>query len=138
MERHLYSAALPMGFAPVPLPPADPTPLTDITVSAWYNVNFSPQAGYYVLGYEGPNVPWQKVVSIQNTSELPLVASDIPNSLLTRSYAKLTAFDYPLANNDWLNATSLQYQMPVISRMTIDSDGYGETRRLVLDCRRRH
>ena len=37
------------------------TALTDITSRAWYEADFSPDAGFYVLGYRGPSVPWQSI-----------------------------------------------------------------------------
>ncbi|KAG9010682.1 hypothetical protein FRB94_010159 [Tulasnella sp. JGI-2019a] len=101
IERHIYSVPLPSSLSVLPIPPKAPTPLTDNTQPAWFTVNFSPQAGYYSLGYEGPNVPWQKVMSVDNST-----------------------FTYPLTNNKHLNATIAQYQAPIISRMTIESDGY--------------
>jgi dipeptidyl aminopeptidase len=45
------------------------TALTDITKPSYYSVSFSPEAGYYVLGYQGPNIPWQKLFSANDTSE---------------------------------------------------------------------
>lgn len=68
MERHVYSVALPESLAALPVPPGEPTPLTDATQSAYYSANFSPQGGFYLLGYEGPNIPWQQVVSVKNKS----------------------------------------------------------------------
>jgi dipeptidyl aminopeptidase len=31
---------------------------------AYYETSFSPAAGFFVLGYEGPGVPWRKVVKV--------------------------------------------------------------------------
>lgn len=49
------------------------TALTDISTHAWYEAAFSPEAGYYVLSYRGPNVPWQ---SIRKVGETPDGESD--------------------------------------------------------------
>lgn len=40
----------------------EPAELTDASERAYYGVDFSPQAGFYLLSYDGPNIPWQKVV----------------------------------------------------------------------------
>lgn len=73
IERHVYSVPLP-NFAALPTTPAPLTPLTDDAQSAYYSVNFSPQAGYYLLAYDGPNIPWQKVLSTENKSACTLLA----------------------------------------------------------------
>ncbi|KAG8884962.1 hypothetical protein FRB97_002790 [Tulasnella sp. 331] len=101
IERHVYSVQLPSSLAVLPVPPQAPVALTDNTQSAWFTVDFSPQAGYYSLGYQGPNVPWQKVISVDNHT-----------------------FEYQLTNNQALNATVAEYQAPIITRTTFESDGY--------------
>ncbi|KAI7824647.1 dipeptidyl peptidase IV N-terminal region-domain-containing protein [Gamsiella multidivaricata] len=52
LERHLYS---------VTLDSADRKSLTDVTLPGYYTASFSTGAGYYLLSYRGPDVPWQKV-----------------------------------------------------------------------------
>ncbi|KAG8908597.1 hypothetical protein FRB99_004885 [Tulasnella sp. 403] len=100
-ERHLYSVPLPASFSLLPVPPVEPTPLTDSKQTAWYSASFSPKSGYYLLGYEGPNIPWQKVIAVENKT-----------------------FEYVLTDNKELNVTSAQYQVPLITRTKIESDGY--------------
>jgi len=38
--------------------------LTDINSEGYYSASFSPGAQYYNLRYEGPEIPWQKVLKI--------------------------------------------------------------------------
>lgn len=38
------------------------TALTDTTFPGYFQASFSPNAGYYVLGYKGPEVPWQRLI----------------------------------------------------------------------------
>ncbi|PGH09659.1 hypothetical protein AJ79_05625 [Helicocarpus griseus UAMH5409] len=38
-------------------------PMTNVTESSYYDVSFSDGAGYALLKYQGPQVPWQKVIS---------------------------------------------------------------------------
>lgn len=53
-QRHVYS---------VKLDGSDFQPLTDISKSGYYDVSFSIGGGYALLSYEGPHVPWQKVIN---------------------------------------------------------------------------
>ncbi|KAG0222716.1 hypothetical protein BGX31_008912 [Mortierella sp. GBA43] len=57
VERHLYS---------VTIDTADRKPLTDVTQLGYYSASFSTGAGYYLLSYEGPEIPWQKVKKIDD------------------------------------------------------------------------
>jgi len=61
IDRHLYSV-------PISSPKTDsvvlPTPLTDDSTPSSYSASFSPGAGFYLLDYAGPNVPWQRVVDV--------------------------------------------------------------------------
>jgi dipeptidyl aminopeptidase len=38
-------------------------PLTDTSKEGYYGVSFSSGAGFALLDYDGPNIPWQKVIS---------------------------------------------------------------------------
>jgi dipeptidyl aminopeptidase len=75
MERHLYSVKLPtkaeldqleeenvadlQGVSPV-------TPIT--TGVGYYDVSFSSMGGFYLLSYNGPSTPWQKLVKVEDPS----------------------------------------------------------------------
>ncbi|KAF9981576.1 hypothetical protein BGZ75_007084 [Mortierella antarctica] len=52
VERHLYS---------VSMASSERKALTDVTQPGYYAASFSTGAGYYLLSYKGPEVPWQKV-----------------------------------------------------------------------------
>ncbi|KAB5580215.1 dipeptidyl peptidase IV N-terminal region-domain-containing protein [Coniochaeta sp. 2T2.1] len=54
IQRHVYS---------VRLDGKDMSPLTDTTIEGYYAASFSAGAGYMLLSYQGPKIPWQKVVS---------------------------------------------------------------------------
>lgn len=70
-STYMSSIERTIGAAPIPslLSAVDEnritqlTMLTDTTTPAWYEASFSPEAGYYLLSYRGPNVPWQSVFS---------------------------------------------------------------------------
>ncbi|TFK73733.1 dipeptidyl aminopeptidase [Pluteus cervinus] len=100
MDRHIYSISLPVNLLD-PVKPQEPTSLTDRSKLSAYSSSFSPQAGFYVLSYNGPNVPWQKVIK----------AGD-------------SAFDYSLTTNEKLLNATLEYEAPNIVFSTIESDGY--------------
>ncbi|KAF8739128.1 Dipeptidyl aminopeptidase, partial [Rhizoctonia solani] len=111
IARGVYSVSLPSAKvlnsrAPVPKP-AEPVALTDDSTLAWYSASFSPQGGYYVLNYDGPAVPWQKVIGVE-----------------TKGQTQEDSVNYVLTDNDELNKTSAAFQMPFITRSTIESDGY--------------
>lgn len=68
-EKHLFSVPIPTaGIAPTP---SEPKPITDTSRPSYYNAAFSPKAGFYVLSYRGPAVPWQNVYKVDNSSKLP-------------------------------------------------------------------
>ena len=68
IERNIYSIHVPIDAhsAAVKLP----TPLTDTSTPSYYSASFSPRAGFYILSYEGPSVPYQKLVKVGNESGL--------------------------------------------------------------------
>lgn len=73
IARGIYSVALPSvqslsERAPIPKP-TDPTALTDESTLAWHSASFSPKGGYYVLNYDGPGVPWQRVVGVETKGQ---------------------------------------------------------------------
>jgi len=72
LDRHIYSVPLPTVSGPPPTvaaPPKDsPTALTDISKPGYHSASFSPKSGYYVLGYNGPSIPYQRVFDVSNSS----------------------------------------------------------------------
>lgn len=79
-ERHVFSVTLPQpGVAPVP--PAEPHAISDISHPSYYGVSFSPQSGYYLLAYQGPQVPRQSIFKVDNssTSRVPEAGFDADN-----------------------------------------------------------
>ncbi|KAL7904330.1 dipeptidyl peptidase IV N-terminal region domain-containing protein [Trichoderma velutinum] len=59
IQRHVYS---------VKLDGSDLQPFTDISVEAYYRASFSSGAGFALLSYRGPKIPYQKVVSTPSKS----------------------------------------------------------------------
>lgn len=76
--RQLLSVPIPATAADQEL--VGPTALTldDTAPPSHYSAAFSPQAGFYLLSYEGPGIPWQKLININDPSascipKLPLI-----------------------------------------------------------------
>ena len=62
IERNIYSIHVPIDAHSEAV--ERPTALTDTSVASYYSASFSPEAGFYLLSYEGPEVPFQKVIKI--------------------------------------------------------------------------
>ncbi|KAL1986702.1 hypothetical protein VTN96DRAFT_5907 [Rasamsonia emersonii] len=59
-QRHVYS---------VKLDGSDLKPVTNTSKIGYYDVSFSHGAGYALLSYQGPSIPWQKVISTPSNVE---------------------------------------------------------------------
>lgn len=73
------------------------TPLTDTTFPGYFQASFSPKAGYYVLGYKGPEVPWQRLIETGPGEDREFFFFFLPISkFLTweRENAKINCFFY--------------------------------------------
>lgn len=46
--------------------------LTFSAESSYYATSFSPEAGFYLLSYQGPNIPWQRVIKADDEGEFEL------------------------------------------------------------------
>ncbi|KAG6816533.1 hypothetical protein H0H87_005395 [Tephrocybe sp. NHM501043] len=99
IERHIYSTTLPHDL---PFTAAETTALTDVTKPSFYSTSFSPGAGYYLLNYQGPTIPWQRIVQVGNSS-----------------------FEHYLSKNEALTNVTMEYEAPTVVHSTIVSDGYG-------------
>jgi dipeptidyl aminopeptidase len=51
-----------------------PTAVTDTSVASYYSASFSPEAGFYLLSYEGPGVPFQKVIKVGDECRSNLIS----------------------------------------------------------------
>lgn len=59
-ERHVYKVSWKTGKI---------TPLVDDSVAAYWSASFSSGGGYYILSYQGPDVPYQELYSSNSTSK---------------------------------------------------------------------
>ncbi|KAK0188392.1 dipeptidyl aminopeptidase [Armillaria mellea] len=91
VERHLYAVSLEGGAVQA---------LTDTTALGYHSADFSPGAGWYLLSYHGPDVPWQKVVQ-----------------------AGSSRYSYVLESNARLGNVSLEYESATVVYTTVDVGG---------------
>lgn len=56
-ERHLFAVSLTE-------PGKNKKALVNVEEAGFYAASFSTQGGYYLLSYNGPNIPWQKLYSV--------------------------------------------------------------------------
>lgn len=100
MERHLYSVDLLQGEE-------SKRAVTNVSDEAYYSVSFSSNARYLLLTYQGPSIPWQKVVDLHQDDaiEKGVVVED----------------------NAGLRDTLAKYEVPsvVYSQIEVDKDADG-------------
>ncbi|KAL1407636.1 Dipeptidyl peptidase 4 [Vanrija albida] len=99
IDRHVHSVNLPTTTSLVAYE-ATSVALTDTSAPGYYDVSFSPKAGYYSLTYRGPNVPWQRVIQIGEGG-----------------------FDLLLEDNAALNTTISEFHRPIETRTTFAING---------------
>ena len=66
IERNIYSIHVPIDAHSEAV--ERPTPLTDTSAASYYAASFSPNAGFYLLSYQGPGVPFQKLIKAGDES----------------------------------------------------------------------
>ncbi|KAL9074523.1 MAG: hypothetical protein Q9157_004359 [Trypethelium eluteriae] len=78
-------------------------PLTDTSKEGFYDVSFSEGAGYALLSYQGPDIPWQKVISTPSNSE---------------------TFESIIEENKDLAKQASSHELPIEIYQTVTIDGY--------------
>lgn len=93
IERQIYS---------VKLDGSELKSVTDTSIDGYYDVSFSKRSGYALLSYNGPNVPWQKVIS---TPSNPV------------------SYTHAIEENPGIKALAAQHELPIqiYSTVTIDN-----------------
>ena len=117
IDRHLYAATLPASLA-VEEYDQDIVSLTATEEPGYFAVNFSPGAEYYTLHYQGPGIPWSRLVQVG-------VAESSRCNHPSASLTGIVEVDVLLQGNENLNRTLSEYMQPVMTQTTLMSDGYG-------------
>jgi dipeptidyl aminopeptidase len=94
IQRHVYS---------VNLDGSNIQALTDTSKDGYYAVSFSSGAGYALLSYNGPNIPWQKVISTPSN---------------TNHYEKT------IEENPRLADMAAKHELPIKIYSTVNIDGF--------------
>ncbi|KAF1992102.1 putative dipeptidyl-aminopeptidase B [Aulographum hederae CBS 113979] len=77
--------------------------VTDTTKEGYYDVSFSTGAGYGLLSYSGPGIPWQKVISTPSAAE---------------------SYEDTIEDNHRLAAMASEHELPIKVFSTIHVDGF--------------
>ncbi|KAI9769709.1 MAG: hypothetical protein M1840_003946 [Geoglossum simile] len=94
IQRHVYS---------VKLDGSDLTAITDISREGYYDVSLSKGAGYALLTYSGPDIPWQKVFSTP--------------------YNKYQ-YEHIVEENKQLAELAAQHELPILVYQNVTIDGF--------------
>jgi dipeptidyl aminopeptidase len=94
IERHVYGAKLDGSLI---------IPITDPNQEGFYGASFSKGAGYALLSYDGPNIPWQEVIS---TPSNPL------------------SYNHTIETNHGLKQMAAQHELPIEIYSSVTIDGY--------------
>ncbi|KAK7969942.1 dipeptidyl aminopeptidase B [Apiospora saccharicola] len=94
IQRHVYS---------VKLDGSDLRAIVDTKSEGIYEASFSSKAGYTLLTYKGPKVPWQKVINTPNNTD---------------------KFEYIVEDNKELVSKVQKYDLPILNYGTINVDGF--------------
>ncbi|SJX65696.1 related to dipeptidyl aminopeptidase [Sporisorium reilianum f. sp. reilianum] len=109
----------------------EPVALTDVSKPGTYDASFDPKGAYYVLHYQGPDVPYQKVVGVDDGKFELMLEENTLLRQISSQYVKPSSTFYQLV----LNSTLQDGTRTVASVKEIrphDFDASGATRYPVL------
>jgi dipeptidyl aminopeptidase len=93
IQRHVYS---------VKLDGSDLQAISDTSKEGYYDISFSTGSGYALLSYQGPGIPWQKVVSMPSNP---------------------VHFEHQIEDNQLLAQTAASHELPIEIYQTVNFDG---------------
>lgn len=93
VQRHAYS---------VKLDGSDLKPMTDTSKDGYYSLSFSSGAGFATVNYQGPSIPWQKVISTPSNPQ---------------------NYEHVVEENKVLADRAKKYELPIKIYGTIKVDG---------------
>lgn len=94
IQRHAYC---------VKLDGTDLKAITDTTKEGYYDVSFSKLGGYALVTYNGPGIPWQKLISTPSTKQ---------------------QFEKVLEENKALDKLAREHELPVLMYQTVNVNGF--------------
>ncbi|KAF7937010.1 hypothetical protein BELL_0639g00070 [Botrytis elliptica] len=87
----------------VKLDGTDMKAITDISTEGYYGASFSKGAGYVLLNYNGPNIPWQKVISTPSNNN---------------------QYTHVIEENKELADMAKKHELPILIYQTVTIDGF--------------
>lgn len=99
-ERHLYS---------VKIDGSDLKPVTNTTEDAYYGVSFSEDARFALLSYNGPEVPYQKIIDLHSASPL-----DAPK-VVKNEFLQTTLDSYALPTSHFAQINVGTEEKPILA-----------------------
>lgn len=108
-----------------------PVAITDVSKPGSYDVSFDPKGAYYVVDYRGPDVPYQKVVGVDDPKFELMLEENTLLRQISSQYVKPSSTFYQLV----LNSTLPDGSATVVSVKEIrphDFDASGATKYPVL------
>jgi dipeptidyl aminopeptidase B len=106
IQRHVYR---------VKLDGTDLESVTDNSAEAYYQASFSTGGGYALVDYKGPDIPWQKVISMPGTSDAGGFEKLIENNAILKEMVDLHEFPqkiYQTVTIDGLELNLLERRPP--------------------------
>lgn len=104
IQRHVYS---------VNLDGTNIQPLTDTSKEGYHEVKFSSGAGYALVSYNGPNIPWQKVISTpSNTNHYEKIVEENPRLADMAKKHELPIEIYSTVNIDGFDLNVVERRPP--------------------------
>ncbi|KAF5017290.1 hypothetical protein F66182_10788 [Fusarium sp. NRRL 66182] len=92
------------------------TPLVDETVPAYWTASFSSKGGFYILHYQGPDVPYQELYNVNSTSKA--VRTLVDNKAF---YNNITQYNLPNITHFELEHPD-GYKMNVMQQLPVNFD----------------
>ncbi|KAF7890560.1 hypothetical protein EAF00_008875 [Botryotinia globosa] len=77
--------------------------ITDTSTEGYYGASFSKGAGYVLLNYNGPNIPWQKVISTPSNNN---------------------QYTHVIEENKELADMAKKHELPILIYQTVTIDGF--------------
>nr|QFF92563.1 prolyl oligopeptidase-like protein isoform 3 [Botrytis fabae] len=87
----------------VKLDGTDMKAITDTSTEGYYGASFSKGAGYVLLNYNGPNIPWQKVISTPSNDN---------------------KYTHVIEENKELADMAKKHELPILIYQTVTIDGF--------------
>lgn len=77
--------------------------ITDTSKEGYYDASFSTEGGYVLLTYNGPGIPWQKVISTPSNKD---------------------HYEVTLEDNKALDKLAREHELPILIYQTVNVDGF--------------